>query len=256
VPKPKQEPVQVDAARAARTRRPAPPPAGDEGPVSEARLHEAISRALLAGKLQPGTPLRERYLAEQFGVTRGTVRKVLLRLGHEGKLEMHPNRGAFVPQPSVQDMERIYGARKAVEAGVVALLASSIDDAGLKRLRAHVKQERAAARSGAREESVRLAGGFHGALVELLGNPELAAIVQKLTARTQMFVALFEPARDSGCAPDEHEAILAAFEQRDPGAAVEAMLQHLSQVEARVKSHVQPAEAAGLGDILRASLEP
>lgn len=226
-------------------------------PASEASLHEAISRALLAGKLPPGTPLRERYLAEQFGVTRGAVRKVLLRLGHEGKLEMHPNRGAFVPQPSVLDMEQIYGARKAVEAGVVALLASKIDDAGLARLRAHVKQERSAARAGAREESVRLAGGFHATLVEMLANPELAAIVQKLVARTQMFVALFEPARDSGCAPDEHEAIVAAFERRDPGAAVQAMLQHLGQVEERVKAHVQPeAESPELGDILRASMAP
>ncbi len=227
-------------------------PSSPESPASEATLHEAISRALLAGKLAPGTPLRERYLAEQFGVTRGAVRKVLLRLGHEGKLEMHRNRGAFVPQPSVQDMEQIYGARKAVEAGVVALLASRIDDAGLARLRAHVRQERSAARAGAREESVRLAGGFHGTLVEMLANPELAAIVQKLVARTQMFVALFESARDSGCAPDEHEAIVAAFERRDPGAAVEAMLQHLGHVEERVKAHVGVGEESPeVADILR-----
>jgi DNA-binding GntR family transcriptional regulator len=232
----------------------AAPPATDT-PASEATLHEAISRALLAGKLAPGTPLRERYLAEQFGVTRGAVRKVLLRLGHEGKLEMHPNRGAFVPQPSVRDMERIYGARKAVEAGVVALLASCIDDAGVARLRAHVRQERSAARAGAREESVRLAGGFHATLVEMLANPELAAIVQKLVARTQMFVALFESARDSGCAPDEHEAIVAAFERRDPGAAVQAMLQHLAHVEDRVKAHVEPGEESPeVADILRAAI--
>ncbi len=63
------------------------------GSLSEDALHQAITRALLDGKLRPGTPLRERYLAESFGVTRGLVRKVLLRLGQEGKLEMHANRG-------------------------------------------------------------------------------------------------------------------------------------------------------------------
>jgi DNA-binding GntR family transcriptional regulator len=226
-----------------------------KAPTSEATLYDAISRALLAGKLAPGTALRERYLAEQFGVTRGAVRKVLLQLGHEGKLEMHANRGAFVPQPSVRDMERIYGARKAVEAGVVALLASCIDDAGLARLRAHVRQERSAARAAAREESVRLAGGFHATLVEMLANPELTEIVQKLVARTQMFVALFESARDSGCAPEEHEAIVAAFERRDSGAAVQAMMQHLAQVEERVKAHVGlKEESPEVGDILRAAI--
>jgi len=248
---PSKKPATASAGARAPGRRPA-----TDAPASEATLYEAISRALLAGKLPPGTPLRERYLAEQFSVTRGAVRKVLLQLGHEGKLEMLPNRGAFVPQPSVQDMESIYGARMAVEAGVAAMLASSIDPAGLARLRAHAREERAAARQGLREESVRLAGAFHGTLVEMLANPELSAIVHKLVARTQMFVALFESAHDSGCAPDEHEAIIAALERRDVGAAVRAMLKHLSQVQERVKAHAEPPDAPELGDILRASMQP
>jgi DNA-binding GntR family transcriptional regulator len=226
----------------------------EEAPGTEAALYEAVSRALLAGKLAPGTPLRERYLAEQFSVTRGAVRKVLLQLGHEGKLEILPHRGAFVPQPSVEDMASIYGARMAVEAGVVALLATSIQPAQLARLRAHARDERAAARRGLREESVRLAGAFHRMLVEMLDNPELGDIVHKLVARTQMFVALFESAHDSGCAPDEHEAIIAALERRDAGAAVQAMLKHLAQVQERVKAHVAAPEVPELGDILRASM--
>lgn len=218
--------------------------------------YDAICKALLEGKLRPGTALRERHLAEVFGVTRGAVRKVLLRLGHEGKLQIFPNRGAYVPQPSGDDVRGVYDARKAVEAGLVALLASRITAMQLAQLRAHVRAERRAQSEGRRDESVKLAGAFHLELVRALDNAELGEIVQRLVARTQMFVALFEPARESGCAPDEHEAIIEALATHDAARAATAMLTHLQQVEERVSKHVDKREPPALATILRSVLEP
>lgn len=225
-----------------------------EGRVAEETLYAAITRALLNGRLRPGTPLRERYLAEEFGVTRGVVRKVLLRLGQEGKLEMHANRGAFVPQPSADQIRDAYQARKAVEAGVVSLLAATITAEQLAKLKAHLRAERAASRRSQRDESVRLAGDFHLVLADLLGNAELRDIVQRLISRTQMFVALFEPTQASDCAPDEHEPVVNALERRDASAAVAAMLDHLSRVEQRVLARADVTEPPPVAEILRAAL--
>lgn len=225
-----------------------------EGRVAEETLHAAITSALLNGRLRPGTPLRERYLAEEFGVTRGVVRKVLLRLGQEGKLETHANRGAFVPQPSASQIRGAYQARKAVEAGVVSLLATTLTAEQLAKLKAHLRAERAASRRSRRDESVQLAGDFHLLLGDLLGNTELGEIVRRLISRTQMFVALFEPAQASDCAPEEHEQVVDALERRDATAAVAAMLAHLSQVEQRVLARVEVTEPPPVADILRAAL--
>ncbi len=225
-----------------------------EGGVAEDSLHAAITSALLNGRLRPGTPLRERYLAEEFGVTRGVVRKVLLRLGQEGKLEMLANRGAFVPQPSGPQVSDAYQARKAVEVGVVSLLAEAITAEQLAKLRVHLRAERAASRRSRRDESVQLAGDFHLLLVDLLGNAELREIVRRLVSRTQMFVALFEPAQASDCAPEEHEPVVNALERRDAAAAVAAMLAHLSQVEQRVLARVEVTEPPPVAEILRAAL--
>lgn len=230
-----------------------PPPESDRRDADAA--HEALSRVLLEGKLRPGTPLRERQLAEIFGLTRGAVRKLLLRLGHEGKLEMFTNRGAFVPRPTVADVREVYDARKAVESGLVAILAPRLTVPQLAHLRSQVHKERRAQRAGQRDESVKLAGGFHIELARTLGNGELADIVRRLISRTQMFVALFEPARESGCAPDEHETILEALASRDPGRAVAAMTDHLQLVQARVVQHVDKEPVQPLVDILRSALE-
>lgn len=220
----------------------------------EESAYELVSRILLEGRLRPGTPLRERQLAEVLGLTRGAVRKLLIRLGQEGKLQMLPNRGAFVPQPSGSDIRQVYGARKAVEAGLIALLASGITAQQLARLRAHMSEERRAQRQGRRDESVRLAGAFHLELAQALGNPELSGIIQRLVSKTQMFVALFEPAGDSGCGSEEHQKIVDALAAGDGDGARSAMLAHLQHVEDRVTEHVREKERPPLVDILRLAL--
>lgn len=223
-------------------------------PSAEESLYIAISGALLKGQLRPGTPLRERYLAEEFGVTRGLVRKVLLRLGQEGKLELHANRGAFVPQPSREQVLEAYQARKALEAGMLALLASNITSAQITRLKTHLQAERDASERARRDESVRLAGDFHLLLAELLGNAQLREMLERLVARTQMYVALFEPAQASDCAPDEHQPVVAALAKRDVAQAIRAMLDHLTQVEQRVLSRIESTEPPPVADILRAAM--
>lgn len=203
-------------------------------PAGEDDAYQAIGDALLNGRLRPGAPLRERQLATIFAVSRGCIRKVLHRLGHEGRLDLLHNRGAFVPRPSLAEAQAIYEARRALEAGIAAVLASQITGAQLAELRSHVASEHRAAASGRRGDAVRLAGGFHILTADLLGNAELAQSVRKLVSRTQLMVSLYEPRVAWSCGAEEHEKILAALDRRDAPAAMQAMLEHLALVEQRV----------------------
>lgn len=222
---------------------------------SEAMVRDALVKALLGGALRPGTPLRERALAETFGATRGAVRKVLLRLGEEGKLELRPNRGAFVPTPTADDVRRVYEARRVLECGTIAVLAEGLDRERLGPLDALLVRERAAQRAGRRDEAVRLAGDFHLVLVDLLGNAEVSASLRALVARTQLFVALFESADDAGCAVDEHDAVVRALRRRDAPAAIRAVSEHLRHVEGRVLARMPRPRQDDVGAILRAAME-
>jgi len=197
-------------------------------------VYEGISAALLNGRLRAGTQLRERQLATIFAVTRGRIRKVLHRLGHEGRLDLVHNRGAFVPQPSLAEAQAIYEARRAVEAGIVAVLAERITDAQVAELRKHVTAELRAAKTGRRGESVILSGDFHLLTADLLGNAELAQLVRKLVSRTQLMVSLYEPRVAWSCGVEEHENILAALGRRDATSAMQLMIEHLTRVEGRV----------------------
>ena len=115
-------------------------------PSIEERIYAAITSALLQGRLRPGAQLVERDLAATFGCTRGALRKVLARLGFEGKLVLQANRGAFVPSPSEEDIREVYRARQIVEAELSRRFCGALSAQHKRRLRAHVRKEEKALR--------------------------------------------------------------------------------------------------------------
>jgi len=204
----------------------APPRDTDEPSDVEAHVYASISSALLEGKLAPGQQLVERELAAAFGCTRGALRKVLARLGFEGKLVLEPNRGAFVPSPSEDDIRAVYRARQVAEAGVMVSLCGTLDAAMRRKLAAHVRSEKKALREARVDEAVRLAGQFHLLLTEQAGGAALVEALAQLVAKTELYKALFDPSKASMCAPDEHAQIIEALEARDTERVEQLVRQH------------------------------
>lgn len=204
-------------------------------PAADEAVYRAILRAIMEGKLRAGTKLAENPLAEIFGVSRERIRKVLHRLGAERRLEMIPNRGARVPQPTLDDVHSVYEAHRVLEAGVLVQLIRTLDDAFLARLDAHLAEERAAAERGDRAASVRLSGAFHLHLVDALGNTSLSTFLRDLLSRSSVMVSVYEAATDSICAVDEHGAIVEALRARDVARAIDVSREHFLHVQSRLR---------------------
>ncbi|WP_083745803.1 GntR family transcriptional regulator [Variovorax sp. KK3] len=198
------------------------------------RVYAAVSQALLSGRLRPGTPLRERALAEALGCTRGAIRKVLARLGTEKKLVLEHNRGAFVPNPSVEDMQGIYRARRIVEAGLVATLFGELTRDQTSALRKHVQAEQRAFKEDRRADSIRLAGDFHLLLGQMAASEELQSYLQRLVGNTELYKALFDAPEAACCAPREHEQIIEALSGTSLPRALAVAMAHLDELEQRV----------------------
>ena len=220
----------------------------------EERVYAAISRALLSGRLRPGTPLRERALAETLGCTRGALRKVLARLGAEKRLVLEHNRGAFVPSPTVQDMRDVYRARRIIEAGLVATLSGRLADEQVAALRRHVQAEHKAFKDGRREDAVRLAGEFHLLLAQMAGSGELLDYTRQLVVNTELYKALFDSSAAASCAPTEHEEIIEALTGGTLRRALDKALAHLDHLEQRVIAGASAEQPADLADIFQSSL--
>ncbi|WP_062482056.1 GntR family transcriptional regulator [Variovorax boronicumulans] len=228
---------------------PAEPASVDDANVDE-RVYAAVSKALLSGKLRPGTPLRERALAEALACTRGAVRKVLARLGSEKRLVLEHNRGAFVPNPSIDDMRGIYRARRIVEAGLVATLFGRLARDQVAALRKHVQAEQKAFKEGRREDAIRLAGDFHLLLAQMAGSDELLSYIRRLIANTELYKALYDSAEAASCAPREHEQIIEALMGDSLDAALAVALEHLDELEQRVIAGAAAEQEVDLAALL------
>lgn len=221
---------------------------------NEEAIYEALARLLLAGRLAPGTKLVEQKIAQLFGVSRERIRKVLHRLGHERLLDLIPNRGAFVVDPSLEEARRLYEARRIVEAGIVLRLSETWSKDQAAELDKHVRQEEHAAATDDRPQSIRLSGGFHMMLAAMTGSDLVERQMQELVSRTAMLVAFYEPGVSSSCGCEEHVAIAEALARRDAVGAARSMSTHLSLIETRLRPMRCEVVAGDLESVLRAEI--
>jgi DNA-binding GntR family transcriptional regulator len=194
-------------------------------------VYRHIFSSIVDQRLPPGTKLNELSLCEIFDTGRRQVGQVLLRLSYDGLVTLHPNRGAYVAAPGVDEARMVFDARKTIEGEITRIVASHITREQLGPLRRNVEEEDACRRQGRIREAIRLSGEFHILLGELSGNPILAAMVRGLVARTSLVVSLYENQNTMSCWHDDHRVFLKHLEAHRVAPAVTLMRKHLAHVE-------------------------
>lgn len=205
---------------------------GSTRDVSAEDIARALTAAIAAKRLPPGTWLREEALGRVYGVSRTKVRAALLLLSKDKLIETIPDKGARVSKPSVAEAREVFAVRRLLESEVVRLFVQTAGHDDYVALEQHVRVERAMHAGGA-EGSLqeKLLGDFHVVLAERCGNGVLAELVRELVGRSSLITMLYPSDNDPGCASDEHERFLEIARRGDAEAAVDDMLQHLRRVE-------------------------
>jgi DNA-binding GntR family transcriptional regulator len=219
---------------------------------AEDRVFDAILDAVLDHRLAPGTKLKERELSEIFGASRAAVRAALTRLGHSLLVELRPNRGAIIANPSVAETRQLFEARRVIETAVVRALGDDLTRAKRARLRAFVADEQGAYARGDLKTGQRLSVRFHKLLSELAGNVVLDRFMESLICRTPLLALAHKGARLAYCGADEHRAVVEALLRGDAGAAAQRMTEHLSHLESQLRLE-EPALAKSLAGALGAA---
>jgi GntR family transcriptional repressor for pyruvate dehydrogenase complex len=217
-------------------------------PITVARasssIAEQIRSAIVNGRLAEGERLPpERELAEQFGVSRVTVRDALRALEAMGLIEVRVGArgGAFVTVPSgsvmgqtMSDMlmmqaltpDDIVEARLVVELGTVTLACARATDEDIERMRALA--ERAEAQIKAKTYTRELSWDFHALLAEMAHNVALEGLTSSFRSTLSMHpVRRREAGGGHAMTVEEHARIFAALEARDGATARREMARHL-----------------------------
>jgi DNA-binding GntR family transcriptional regulator len=220
------------------------------GRPAEERVFNAVLSAILDHRLAPGTKLVERDLSELLGASRGAVRAALARLGHSLLVELRPNRGAVIANPTAIETRDVFEARRVIESAVVQQLARSIGAKQLGELRAFAAEEQKAYERGDRRTGQRLSIRFHKLLSELAGNAELDRFMEHLICRTPLLTLAHKGSRLAYCGADEHREIVEALAKHDPALAVRRMNAHLATLESQLHVAEEPQPSASLAAAL------
>lgn len=212
--------------------------------VTEEAIYAQVLAAVRDQRLPPGTKLVEDRLAQAFGVSRTRIRPVLVRLANEQIVQLTPNRGAAVAQPTATEAREVFEARQLVEPTLVARFVAIASEGDLQALASNIADEEAARRDGDRAAAIRLAGDFHLLLANASGQQTLARMLRELIARTSLVLMCHaRPDRRFGCGCTAHRGLLDALRARDARRATRLMRLHLRQLQAQLQ---QPG-AAGEG---------
>lgn len=138
----------------------------------------ALRESIITGELPVGTPLRQRDLAAQFGMSPIPVREALRRLEAEGLVESDLHRGSTVKGTSAAAVTENYEIRAGLESLAARYAATRITAAELDRLadiNAQLAQSDAADLAAAE-----LNRHFHFQIYEAAGSPVLLALLRLL----------------------------------------------------------------------------
>lgn len=233
---------------AASAQAPGPTPASD-------RVYDAVYAAVVDHRLPPGARLREEELAQAFAVSRTLVRQALHRLAQDGVVQLRPNRGAQVPEPTRRDGEHVFDARRVIECEVARRLAARLNPQQLTELRRIVTAEVTAHAAGDRSEAIRLSGEFHRQLAQMSGNPLFVRMLDGLLPTTSLLMALYKAPGEPMCVAHSHHALLDVLEHQGGASAAAEMRRHLNEIERSLgQAPVQPAP--DLRDVFKAYREP
>lgn len=217
---------------------------------SEDAIFVHLREAILGRQLSPGTRLREIQICEILGASRGTVRKVLRRLAFEGLVDLKPNRGASVAQPTAKDAADLFAARKCVETAIACAAARNLTPAALAGLKAHIALERTAKATGNADAIVSLSGEFHLLVAVIADNSALKRFLDDIIARESLIIQLYERAEHESCAADDHAGIVEALQAGDPDLIAGRIEGHIDGIAAALDLERTDSAPRSLEDIL------
>jgi GntR family transcriptional regulator, transcriptional repressor for pyruvate dehydrogenase complex len=227
-------------------------------PVQTRRAFEAVAdqirEQLQSGALQPGDRLPpERDLAEQFSLSRNTVREALRSLEMAGVLEFRKGAtgGAFVREgrgdaviAGFSDLFRLGAiqpadlteARLIVGVAATRLACERGTEEDFAALRENVRQSELAVTNGDLQQRLRINLEFHRLVARAARNPLLVILTDALVEIHEQMLELVPPAPDSAVMPSRRR-LLKYFAARDGEKAAAEMETHLRSLQKHYLAH-------------------
>lgn len=190
--------------------------------------YQKIKGFILRSEIYPRQKIIIEDLSKQMDISRTPIREAMSRLVKEGYVQQIWNRGFFVKEITVEEVEELYGAREALEPYLAEEAARRVTAGQVQELEALLKEygEYVVRQPIRGRRLVDL--GFHTKVAEIAANSYLqrvlAEVFERIVLKQRIAVGQLDRGKDA-CL--QHRAILAAIRDRKPKTARREALCHV-----------------------------
>jgi len=204
-------------------------------------MHNEIRNRICLLDYAPGMRLSETELAEEFGVSRTPLRRVLVRLEGEGLLQSVQGVGTFVTDAEIGELEQTYRLRMELAELTGKLSPTSPDAELVGEFRALAARSKILCNAPEPRAFAELNMDFYLTLLKLTNNDPLREISERLYFQTtriwlkSVFASVIDFRDETRVFDREVEDILAAVELGDMQAAALIQRAHISMSFTRMQ---------------------
>jgi GntR family carbon starvation induced transcriptional regulator len=218
------------------------------GPILSDRAHDLIKEDILGGLFEPGEKLQLDAISARYGIGTAPVREALNRLSAEGWVERRSQRGFFVSELSISDLEELVKTRIWLETLALREAIANADqeweDTVILAYHRLARTERL--REGTNSVSVNADWetrhhDFHLALLSACGSSWMIQFCRTMMDQAVRYrnLSVNFTIQRRGDALAEHEAIMTAALDRDADLAADILSKHYAKTLDGLKERLE-----------------
>lgn len=206
------------------------------------KAYKKIKDRIVSGYYQPGQPLNEKEIIDEFQISRTPFREAVHALAEENLVQIFPNRGVFVRELTLQDILNGFDIRSLLDPYVVRLAASRMPKSAIRKLIEQIDliEKDKKNYNGLLNED----DHFHYELLQFTENRQLIRIMKNLYEFNRYQVILMDEIKNGGVSKHrlngaieslaEHRVVLVHMLNGETDQAVEAMQKHILNARKRI----------------------
>lgn len=201
------------------------------------QLVSELSKSILSGELKAGQKLVESTIAEEWGVSRASLREAFRILHNQGFIEQKPRKGCFVTKLTPEYVREVYQVRAVLEELAVCQAVKKGGAAHIAELKALNDAMVIAHEEKDFDKYAHLNECFHQNILNAAGNKFLLSVMESIHHIVQRCMTISRPGVH-GHSNESHQKLIQFMENGDAVQAGKMRRERVLEVCELVISHM------------------
>ncbi|MBH0231200.1 GntR family transcriptional regulator [Halobacillus yeomjeoni] len=196
-------------------------------------VYDQLKEAILFRKIAPGTQLIEKIISEKMSVSRTPIRNAIQQLADEGLVKIITNRGAFVVEPTFDEIQQAFDMRRRLEKMSVELLIHDMTQDDFLQLEELIEHEKRTYQKKDILDYLDVNKQFHMFLAIKTKNRFLIDFTERILDQINVYLMLYDVFFDENLDEmkrfKEHEWLVSALKEKDLQKLYKLIDQHMTE---------------------------